>query len=265
DASKLAEVLKSKHEEGEAYLSEIETIGQAYEDMQTQNQQLLRQITERDDYNIKLVLEGVQARQLQDSLCLEKLNKERELQLANASLNYYELKGARLGDQLKLCSEQVQKLAEDRSQTSSALESTQKRLLDVRRDSQRLRESLSKSLSKVEKIRMTVAELQIELVNERFSKKRVEEDFDSVTRKANHFDEHSQGSSMLEKLQKEAKEYRDILKCGICHERPKEVVITKCYHLFCGTCVQKILETRHRKCRTCAASFGPNDVKPVYI
>ncbi|MQL95384.1 hypothetical protein Taro_028054 [Colocasia esculenta] len=52
----LSEVLKSKCEEGEAYLSEIESIGQAYEDLQTQNQNLLQQITERDDYNIKVVL-----------------------------------------------------------------------------------------------------------------------------------------------------------------------------------------------------------------
>lgn len=32
----------------------MQTIGQAYEDMQTQNQHLLQQVTERDDYNIKV-------------------------------------------------------------------------------------------------------------------------------------------------------------------------------------------------------------------
>lgn len=32
-----------------------QSIGQAYEDMQTQNQHLLQQITERDDYNIKVL------------------------------------------------------------------------------------------------------------------------------------------------------------------------------------------------------------------
>lgn len=32
----------------------LQTIGQAYEDMQTQNQHLLQQVTERDDYNIKV-------------------------------------------------------------------------------------------------------------------------------------------------------------------------------------------------------------------
>ena len=31
-----------------------QTIGQAYEDMQTQNQRLLQQVTERDEYNIKV-------------------------------------------------------------------------------------------------------------------------------------------------------------------------------------------------------------------
>jgi E3 ubiquitin-protein ligase BRE1 len=32
----------------------MQTIGQAYEDMQMQNQRLLRQISDRDDYNIKV-------------------------------------------------------------------------------------------------------------------------------------------------------------------------------------------------------------------
>jgi hypothetical protein len=32
----------------------IQTIGQAYEDMQTQNQHLLQQLTDRDDFNIKV-------------------------------------------------------------------------------------------------------------------------------------------------------------------------------------------------------------------
>lgn len=42
-------------------------------------------------------------------------------------------------------------------------------------------------------------------------------------------------------------------------------MITKCYHLFCNPCLQRIIETRHRKCPVCTASFGVNDVKPVYI
>ncbi|CAL5388107.1 unnamed protein product [Camellia sinensis] len=54
EKSGLLDILKSKHEENETYISELETIGQAYDDMQAQNQQLLQQITERDNYNVKL-------------------------------------------------------------------------------------------------------------------------------------------------------------------------------------------------------------------
>ncbi|KAJ7950849.1 E3 ubiquitin protein ligase [Quillaja saponaria] len=224
--SGLSDVLKSKNEENEAYLSEIETIGQAYDDMQTQNQHLLQQITERDDYNIKLVLEGVRAKQKQDALIMDKRTTEREIQQANVSLNFYDVKACRIEDQLKFSSDLFQKLAE---------------------------------------VGLARMELQTELERERFTKKRIEEELEVARRKALCLRAQIEGSSVVQKLQQELGEYREIVKCSICHERAKEVVITKCYHLFCNPCVQKINERRHRKCPRCASSFGPNDVKPIYL
>ncbi|KAL5098180.1 hypothetical protein RYX36_002507 [Vicia faba] len=98
---KMSDGLRSKNEENEAYLSEIETIGQAYDDMQTQNQHLLHQITERDDYNINLVLEGVRARQKQDYLIIEKRLMEQENKQSNVSLNLCNTKAARIEDQIR--------------------------------------------------------------------------------------------------------------------------------------------------------------------
>ncbi|GMI98274.1 REDUCED DORMANCY 4, histone mono-ubiquitination 1 [Hibiscus trionum] len=265
DKARLSDVLKSKNEENEAYLSEIESIGQAYDDMQTQNQQLLQQITERDDYNIKLFLEGARSKQLQDTLLFEKHTMEKEIQQASASLDFYEMKAARIEDQLRFCSDQVQKLAEERFQNSVSLENTQKRLSDVRRSSHQARESLEDSQSKIERSRVALVELQIELERQRFSKKRNEEELEVVQRKVLRLQAEIEGSSTVQRLQHELKEYKEILKCSICLDRPKEVVVTKCYHLFCNPCVQKIIGSRHRKCPVCAASFGANDVKPVYI
>ncbi|GMP42716.1 hypothetical protein CsSME_00012364 [Camellia sinensis var. sinensis] len=167
EKSRLSDVLKSKHEENETYLSEIETIGQAYDDMQTQNQHLLQQITERDDYNIKLVLEGVQAKQYRNALFMEKQTMEKAIHQAEASVDFYSMKAARIEDQFKMCSEQVQTLAEDRFQSLSILENTQKKLLDVRKSSQQLRDLLDRSQSKADKGRVSLAELQIYLEKER--------------------------------------------------------------------------------------------------
>ncbi|KAL2460873.1 E3 ubiquitin-protein ligase BRE1-like 1 [Abeliophyllum distichum] len=265
EKSRLSDVLNSKHEETEAYLSEIETIGQAYDDMQTQNQKLLHQISERDDYNMKLVFEGVHSRQMGDDLLMEKRSLERAIQQTKTSVDFYNTKAARIEDQLKACSDQIQRLAEDRVQKIATSENTQKRQLDVRKSTQQLIETLEEAQTKVDRGRVDLAELQIELEKERFERKRVEEDLETVRRKAEKLKSHADGSSEAEKLKQELGEYKEILKCSVCLDRRKEVVITKCFHLFCNPCVKGIIETRHRKCPVCAASFGANDVKPVYI
>lgn len=265
EKGRLSDVLKSKHEETEAYLSEIETIGQAYDDMQTQNQQLLQQITERDDYNVKLVLEGVHARQIGDGLLMEKRVLEKHVQQTKKTVEVYEFKAGRIEDQLKAYSDYRQRLAEDRAHSMAAGENTQRRLLDVRKSSQQVMNTLEEAQSQVDRSRACLAELQIELEKERFERKRVEEDLDTLRRKAQQLKSEVEGSSVTQKLQEELREYKEILKCTVCLDRRKEVVITKCYHLFCNPCVQRIIDTRHRKCPVCAASFGVNDVKPVYI
>lgn len=66
-----------------------------------------------------------------------------------------------------MCSDQVQKLAEDRLQSSGALANLQKRLLDANRLSQQTRELVEESQSKVGKSRVRLGELQIEIEKER--------------------------------------------------------------------------------------------------
>ncbi|BAT84706.1 hypothetical protein LR48_Vigan03g168600 [Vigna angularis] len=261
----LSDILKSKNKQNENYLSEIESIGQAYDDMQTQNQHLLQQITERDDYNIKLVLEGVRARQKQDSLLMEKRVIEQDMQQANTSLNLYDIKASRIEEQLKFCSDQLQRLAEDKLQCSVTSENTQRRLSDIRRQTQQIRDTVVELQSKIGSNRVTRMELRVELEKERFAKKRTEEDLEVARRKFSRLKEQNEGSSITEKLQQELEEYREIIKCSICQDRAKEVVITKCYHLFCFSCIQKVAGSRHRKCPQCATSFGVNDVKSVYL
>ncbi|PIN03187.1 E3 ubiquitin ligase involved in syntaxin degradation [Handroanthus impetiginosus] len=265
EKTRLSDVLKSKHEETEAYLSEIETIGQAYDDMQTQNQQLLQQITERDDYNVKLVLEGVRARQMENALLMEKRTLEKAVQQTKTTVDFYDFKAGRIEDQLKAYSDHMQRLAEDRVHNAAARENTQRKLLDVRKSSKQLMGTLEEAQSQLDGSRVCLAELQIDLEKERFERKRVEEDLETLRRKAEQLKSEAEGSSITEKLKQELKEYKEILKCNVCLDRRKEVVITKCYHLFCNTCVQRLIESRHRKCPVCSASFGANDVKPVYI
>jgi E3 ubiquitin-protein ligase BRE1 len=56
-----------------------------------------------------------------------------------------------------------------------------------------------------------------------------------------------------------------MLRCSVCNDRPKGVVITRCYHMFCAECVNVRLENRDRKCPGCAAAFSASDVKAIYF
>lgn len=49
---------------------------------------------------VQLVLEGVRARQKQDSLLMEKRVIEQDMQQANTSLNLYDIKASRIEDQV---------------------------------------------------------------------------------------------------------------------------------------------------------------------
>ncbi|KAF7038657.1 hypothetical protein CFC21_048811 [Triticum aestivum] len=265
DIGSLSELLKSKHEEGEAYLSEIESIGQAYEDIQTQNQQLLQQIIERDDHNTKIFMEGVKVKHAQDNLHLEVFNLSRNLRQAKSLMDLYKDKVAQLDDKLKVWSEQIGRLSEDGRRHSVSSGNSQRKLVDVQGEAQQLRQSMDEVQAKVGRNRLEVAGLLVELEKDRFSKRRIEDDLESMSRKASSLRVKTEASSLLEKVRQEVNEYRGILKCGVCSDRQKEVVITKCYHLFCNDCIQKLLRNRQRRCPSCGLSFGANDVKPIYI
>ena len=59
--------------------------------------------------------------------------------------------------------------------------------------------------------------------------------------------------------------WRKVAQCTVCNYRAKSHVLLRCMHVFCKECIDKRLETRQRKCPTCGGSFGPNDLKAIYI
>ncbi|XP_042514647.1 E3 ubiquitin-protein ligase BRE1-like 2 [Macadamia integrifolia] len=264
DVLELSEAIKIKDGEAEAYISEIETIGQAYEDMQTQNQHLLQQVTDRDDYNIKLVSESVKTKQAQSFLLSEKQMLAKQLQQVDASLESFKLKISRGEEQMKTYLAEAGKASLENRHIAINMESTRWELTDAEKDMKWLKAAVASSEKEFELNQRKAAEIQLELESERAEKKRLEEELKEMNGKVLEISS-ANGEAAIQKLQDEIKECKAILKCGVCFDRPKEVVITKCYHLFCNPCIQRNLEIRHRKCPGCGTAFGQNDVRFVNI
>lgn len=264
DILELKEMFKIKDGEAESYISEIETIGQAFEDMQTQNHRLLQLVTERDDYNIKLVSESVKTKQAQNLMLSENQVLAKQLQHLNTTLEPLKLRIADSEEQMKVCFMEAIKYTEEDRHLSVSLESTKLELADTEKELKLLKSAYASSEKESELIQRKTDEIQMELENERDEKKKADEECTELKRQVCEMTLES-GEAYIKKLQDEIKDCKAILKCGVCFERPKEVVILKCFHLFCNPCIQRNLEIRHRKCPGCGTAFGQNDVKFVKI
>ncbi|XP_059665044.1 E3 ubiquitin-protein ligase BRE1-like 2 isoform X2 [Cornus florida] len=263
DVLELTEAIKIKDGEAEAYISEIETIGQAYEDMQTQNQHLLQQVTERDDYNIKLVSESVKMKQDQSFLLSEKQALGKQLQQVNMSLESLRTRISHSEEQMKVCLTEAMKSTEEDRHLAVNLETAKWEMADSEKELKWLKSAVASSEKENEQIQRKMEEIQMELDNES-ERKKLDEDLADLNRKVAEMSSDG-GEAGIQKLQDEIKDCKAILKCGVCFDRPKEVVITKCYHLFCNPCIQRNLEIRHRKCPGCGTAFGQSDVRFVKI
>ncbi|KAI8573059.1 hypothetical protein RHMOL_Rhmol01G0249200 [Rhododendron molle] len=264
DALELKESLKIKEGESEAYISEIETIGQAYEDMQTQNQHLLQQVTERDDYNIKLVSESVKIKQAQSFLLSEKQALANQLQQVNSTLESLKLRIADSEEQMKVCIAEALKSTHEDRHLAVNLETVKWELSDAEKELKWLKSAVSSSEKESEQIQRKIDEIQMELDSERNERKKLDDELMELNRKIAELSSES-GEAAIQRLQDEIKECKAVLKCSVCFDRPKEVVIVKCFHLFCNPCIQRNLEIRHRKCPGCGTAFGQSDVRFVKI
>ncbi|XP_050158817.1 E3 ubiquitin-protein ligase BRE1-like 2 isoform X3 [Malus sylvestris] len=264
DVMELTEAIGIKDKEAEAYISEIETIGQAYEDMQMQNQHLLQQVTERDDYNIKLVSESVKAKQAQSFVVSDKQALAKQLQQVNTSLESLKIRVSHGEEQMMALLIDAIKTAEEDRQLAVNVETVKWELADSEKELQWLKSAFASSEKEHVHIEKDIDDIRLELDNERSSRKNLEEQLGELNGIVAEMSSET-GEAAIQKLQTEIKFCKNILQCSVCTDRPKEVVIVKCYHLFCNYCVQKNLEIRHRKCPACGTPFGQNDIRFVKI
>ncbi|XP_015581901.2 E3 ubiquitin-protein ligase BRE1-like 2 isoform X1 [Ricinus communis] len=264
DVWELTEAIKSKDREAEAYISEIETIGQAYEDLQTQNQHLLQQVTERDDYNIKLVSESVKTKQAHSSLLSEKQALTKQLQQVNTSVEYLKIRISQSEEQMKVCLTEAIRSTEEDRRLAVNLETARWELMDAEKELKWLKYAVGSSEKEYEQIQKKMDEIRTELRDERSEREKLDQELKELNDKIAEMTSES-GEAAIQRLQDEIKECKSMLKCSVCSDRPKEVVIVKCYHLFCNPCIQRNLEIRHRKCPGCGTAFGQSDVRFVKI
>lgn len=261
----LTERIKSLKDENEAYMSEIETIGSAYEDMQAQNTRLLAGITERDELNNKLSAERMRTAQQQQQLVSDCSSAGARIHAAEAQVDTLKRRVQDMEAQLQAALSEAT-AARDSSRMQGM------RIDGLQRDLREKDDQLAQAHSLLEAAQRQAADrkrgLEEEadrLTRERTKRQRLDEDVKVLQAKVAKLRGQAEVQETPREVQEEVQGLRSLLRCSVCSERRKDTIITKCYHMFCSRCIQRNLETRHRKCPGCNIAFGNNDVKSIYF
>ncbi|KAG5628492.1 hypothetical protein H5410_000209 [Solanum commersonii] len=210
---------KNKRREAETYISEIEAIGQAYEDMQTQNQHLLQQLAERDDYNIKLVSESVKIKQEQ-SLLSRKQVSTAQLQQSKTSLESLKMRITQSEDQMKVHIMEALSYTQEDRHLALLLETAKRESGDAEKELKWLRSAAFSAEKEYEQLHRKLDEIQMERETERSEKKKLDEELVELSNTVDELTSAS-GEAAVQRLQDEINDSKAILKCGVCLDRPK--------------------------------------------
>ncbi|CAN1224674.1 E3 ubiquitin-protein ligase BRE1-like 2 [Linum perenne] len=263
DVMELKEAIASKDRDAEAFISEIE-VRRVLLYSYVCHKKYVWPYEIANIFHVQLVSDSVKTKQAQSVLLAEKQALTKQLQQLNASIEQVKSRIAHSEEEIKACfAEAIRSNVEDRHLLIK-LETARWELADAEKEQKWLKYALSSSEKEYEQIQKKSDEVRTELETERDERQKVEEELLEVNNQIAELTSET-GEAAILKLHDEIKDCKRILKCSVCSDRPKEVVIVKCYHLFCNPCIQRNLELRHRKCPGCGTAFGQSDVRFVKI
>ncbi|KAL0040814.1 hypothetical protein WJX79_006359 [Trebouxia sp. C0005] len=171
-----------------------------------------------------------------------------ELQLASQACSARESEAQ---EQLHSCNANLAQVKRDKDDMSNSLKEKCSQLADLQRESADKKRALDAECEK--------------LSREKHKRQRIEEDKQAMQSRLEQAQQMKGKSGMSRQAEEELEALRGLLRCNVCHERQKDVIITKCMHMFCKPCIQRNLDARHRKCPGCGAAFGNKDVQQFFF
>eukprot|EP00798_Chlamydomonas_sp_ICE-L_P003932 gene3932-14009_t len=275
--TELAEQLKESRAECELYISGIETTGAAYEDMQSQNARLLQQLLEKDEVTNQYMADRIKEvtnQYVADRIKMTKAQQQlsEQLEAARSDAERLVKDHTDLASMKQASDNEIAKLAQEITVAKEQI-----RVLSLRAESQgqeilqrddavaKLQYQLDSLTKQVAETKGRLEEADEKTLKDASKRQRLEDDGKMLTAKVDRLRKSSTVGGATKELQEEIDAMRSLLNCNVCHERQKNVIITKCCHVFCDKCIKRNVEARNRKCPGCAQPFGLADVKSFFF
>ncbi|VDN93395.1 unnamed protein product [Brugia pahangi] len=264
-ADRLRKEAHSARQEEEGLMNDVETTGQAFEEMQEQNTRLLQQLREKDDANLKLMAERIRANQYQKKMSEERERTEERISSLQNQIEAQQLMISKLEETEKLLRQKNSHLEHQLRLIEQANDMHKRKAIECSQTSADYKAQLEKCNSQLNDAQQAVTTKTSQQEVDSFKIKRLEEEKSILRKKLERTKKMEKMENWDEVLNEEIRELKDILTCPSCKVRRKDAVLTKCFHVFCMECMKTRYETRRRKCPKCNAAFGANDYRRMYF
>ncbi|VDN02492.1 unnamed protein product [Thelazia callipaeda] len=264
-ADRLRKEAHSARQEEEGLMNDVETTGQAFEEMQEQNTRLLQQLREKDDANLKLMAERIRANQYQKKMGEERERTEERISSLQNQIEAQQLMISKLEETEKLLRQKNSHLEHQLRLIEQANDMHKRKAIEYSQTSADYKAQLEKCSSQLSDAQQAVTTKTSQQEVDSFKIKRLEEEKSVLRKKLERAKKMEKMENWDEVLNEEIRELKDLLTCPSCKVRRKDAVLTKCFHVFCMECMKTRYETRRRKCPKCNAAFGANDYRRMYF
>jgi E3 ubiquitin-protein ligase BRE1 len=249
-----------QRELAETLAAELGDLGKSFDELQEQCTRLTAKASEVEDLKSRVIAERVRSHQAQAAARAEQDALNRRLAAAVDASKAQHAHAQALHAQLT----ELTRVAEGREERAASAEQTaeklraamQERLL-VQAELEEQRKLLRQELDDA-KSRLEAATRRAEIAESKLRE-------NQYVRRGMAATAASSAASSSSGAETELRHLKKMLRCAVCSDRTKDVVMKRCFHSFCRQCIEERLAARLRKCPLCNNQFGKDDVMPLYL
>ncbi|KAJ1340290.1 hypothetical protein BSLG_005063 [Batrachochytrium salamandrivorans] len=237
-------------------LTEIETIGKAWADLESQNSKRVTNLTEKEDHIMRLLAEKTKYEQ-KFAMLSKQSTTYNNMGIALRRQSDKQLEQIRKQEDIeKNLSMQLQVLEKEAATKAPALEKEKRKVAELLQQVGQYKDRFLNATQRCDQL-VNVVKQKTELIeHEADAKRRLQEQVELLKKKMETItNSQPQDAQLLKQLE----EYKLLLKCQSCSHNFKSHVLLKCMHTFCKDCIDTIYNSRQRKCPACGTAFGQQD------
>ncbi len=273
DGKELTKILRQELDEEKkktsSFISEVESLSNMYGELETENSRLVKLLAEKEQVLSKVMCERLRVRQQLTT------SKEENKALANhrvVSNDKIKKLNAMLEANKKLVSDAhiSHNVAVEETRKLQAVVERRMRIAEEMTVKARTAIAEKEEMKKERDVYMARVESNAQAVEDSaYGVKRAKEEIEVLRNELEEARQsvHANGKpSSLDRVRDEMiRELQKKLNCSIVTTQRKDVVISRCGHLFSKQCTDNLIATRNRKCPICGKMFGVDDVMNVYF